>query len=837
MMALVRALTRFIEICTAVPMRLVRLFTDWVAFNPRLGPLRYVFVAAALYVVFAFVLVYVVAPIRGMVGQTYLSEKLRYDAERWLATAIYDSNGDFAGTFGPRLDSNQDVNWTDAPIEVGQYVANPDHKSIPVREVPDYYWKCLVYHEDRYVGTWLNPSGIDLAGVLKIPYSTIKRSIALGRPSLGVGGSTLPMQFARVIYKTPPHSDETPGDKLGRKLREWWMAPVIYHELTRGGDDTALKEWAANHLWLAQRTGGSSLHGVEVTSQIVFGKQAKDLSIAEQFVLASAVNKPIILLEGSDRLNAVRIDRWRYIAEVRARICAENLIEDAQEQSKVVFELVGLAGGPPDPQVKPKLQAALEFHAPDKARRAQANPIIRAETLMPDARFGIREEMKHAYGFDWRRHVRGVTTTFDAAENLSFHSAMISALGRLDKEVGARIDPGWTLNPEKTEIGLQMPNVIVAAADAEGNIVRFFDYGQLASYFGSISARDGQTGSYDAKREGRMLASTAKIMSAIAIANQGTDTVNSLYVDANAPAKGLETCARRGNLRRGRKAVVAFACSLNDPLMRRTARAGQVQVRQLIDGFGFNMPPAAEGERGTPPSTAVVLGQVSGSPQRVHRMAGVVLASLLGRDQLSVKAPSLVRDFDYTNAASKDDAAAKAHDGIVPAGLIERRGKPLLRALLQAPFCYQAYKTSHGTLKSLADWCAARRNDLRLNFAKSGTQVTIDPDATVDGWIAGGMQFTNGAAYSYVVVVGTGSTSQPWARSLHASQLAAPLLRVLFNDLKEHSRTHPRPDLLPAPPQPKSVETGTADVSRAAAKTSAWTAITGSERERIFSPN
>ena len=100
------------------------------------------------------------------------------------------------------------------------------------------------------------------------------------------------MQFVRVIYKTPPGTHEGALVKLKRKFKEWWLAPVIYRELTRGGDNTALKQWAANHLWLAQRTGGSPLHGVELTSRVVFGKEAKDLSIAEQFVLASAVNKP-----------------------------------------------------------------------------------------------------------------------------------------------------------------------------------------------------------------------------------------------------------------------------------------------------------------------------------------------------------------------------------------------------------------------------------------------------------------------------------------------------------------------------------------------------------------
>ena len=82
-----------------------------------------------------------------------MADKLRYDAERWLATAIYDRAGNFVGTFDPRLDSVRDVNYTDAPIEVGDYTANPDHKSIPVRDVPEHYWRCLVWHEDRYLGT------------------------------------------------------------------------------------------------------------------------------------------------------------------------------------------------------------------------------------------------------------------------------------------------------------------------------------------------------------------------------------------------------------------------------------------------------------------------------------------------------------------------------------------------------------------------------------------------------------------------------------------------------------------------------------------------------------
>ncbi len=780
MLVVFRVLLRALELLALLPFRLLHLLLDRVAFNPRLGPLRHVAGAAITYAILAVLLVYVFAPIRGAIGHYTLGEKIHYDAERWLATAIYDARGSFVGTFDPRLDSLRDVNYSAEPIDLGDYVANPDHKSIPVREVPEHYWQCLVYHEDRNLGTFLNPFGIDLPGVLKIPLSTVRRSIAAKRLSLGVGGSTLAMQFVRVIYKTPPGLHEGALLKLKRKLGEWWLAPVVYRELTEGEGKDALKQWAANHLWLAQRTGGSPLHGIELTSRIVFGKEAQDLSIAEQFVLASAVNRPIILLEGSERLNAVRLDRWRYLTEVRARTCAEKLIPDETLQKQVVFDLVAMAAGPPDPKIKPRLQDALDKYAPALALPAQANPVIRANALMPAARYGIREEMKQRYGFAWRDHVRGVTTTFDAARNLAFTDLESNKLAEIDARYADKIDAGFTLDPAKIADDRHSPNVIVAAANANGEIVRYFEQGENAAYFGSPYARETATGFYDAGRESRMVASTGKIIAAIAIANTLRDTPQSIYPDAHAPAQGAETCAR-GEQHAGRRALTAFACSLNDPLMTRTAAVGQARVKRLIDELGFNMPPTNADGSGTPPSTAVVLGQVAAAPRRVHHLAGLVLASLIGRGGTPLAEPTLVKRYEFTDI---EDHGPDRTGKITPNKIIRAGGRPLIQALLQAPLCYEAQGKPTGTLKDLSHWCARRHPGVKLHFAKTGTQVTEDVDATVDAWITGGLQFSNGAAYSYVVVVGTGSTSMPWARKLHAAQVAVPLLDALLSDLE-----------------------------------------------------
>jgi penicillin-binding protein 1A len=839
MLSVFQLLSRLAEVLLGWPLRVlgrvIRVLGFGVALNPSFGPLRYLVIGALGYLVFAFTLVYVAAPLRGVIGGHFMAEKLGYDAERWLATAVYDSNKNFLGTFDPRLDSRRDVNYTEKTIEIGDYTANPDHKSIPVKDVPPDYWQCLAYHEDRYIGTWLNPYGIDLQGVLKIPYSSIKRTIATRRPSIGVGGSTLPMQFARVIYKTPPSSSEGSFTKLSRKMKEWWLAPVIYHVLTKGGDHTPLRQWAANHIWLAQRTGGQPLHGVEMTARILFAKEAKDLSTAEQYVLASAVNKPVILLEGNDKLNEVRLDRWRYITEVRAKACADKLIKDEATQKKVVFELIEMASGPPNPKVKPKMQEALEHFAPTLAKRAEASPTIRANALIPAARLGIREEMKHAFGFDWRNYVRGVSTTFDAIENLTFREKVRDELGRMDKEWGPKFNAGWTLDPTKVagalgeKEGRRSPHVIVVAANTKGEIVRYYEGGETAPYFGSPAARSTDNGSYESDRETRSIASTGKMLAAIAIANENKDNADTLYTDADAPAKGLETCAKGGGApgaateKRGRKSLVAFACSLNRPIEWRLAQMGQGPTEKLIGGFGFNMPASTGTGDATPATTAAVRGYITGSPRRVHQMSGVILAALLEKGSAPVRLPSLVRAYDFTKPEYAAEFERDRTTDIVPNSLIRRTSHAMLKTLLSAPLCYSANGTHHGTLKGLSNWCAATRPGLRLHFAKTGTSVTDDPHATVDTWVTGGVQFANGAAYSYVVVVGSGTTAEPWSRSLHAAQLGVPLVAALLGDLEGHAKSHGNAALLPPGVAPGPVSAAAPPAPRVTAKLPAKT--------------
>ena len=793
MLEFLQYIARSIELVVNIALWFIRIPLRMTEFIPRLPTgLRLIILPFILYISFAFVLVYPFAYVRGWAGQVWYSEKLRYAEERWQATALYDYNGNFAGTFDPRMDSKLDVNYTGKPIVLDNenYTAAPDHKSIPVQKVPEHYWKCVQFHEDRHIGSWINPYGIDLYGVLKIPYSTFKRSVEARSLKMGVGGSTLSMQLVRANFKLIPSRHEGVSGKLTRKFVEWWHAPVIFRSLTRQGNLELLQKWVSDHLPLAQRTGGPPLYGVEQTSRVVFGKPAKETTIAEQFVLAAAVNHPIILLKGSKNLNRIRFGAWQRLTLERAHACAVILLSEGGEQLAVIESLDKIGSGPPDPKSTPHFDDTIQKLSPRHVDRARANPFLRAHILAPAIRYGARKEMENIYGYSWRQYVRGVNLTINLTENLKFRHQVEKKLATLQTKYSTRISPDYSLDIAKSRSARSdksIPDIVVVAANEKGQIIRYYDAGYNASYYGSWKAFDRQTGGYVRENETRAIASVGKMLAAIALANQGRDNLNSLYLDKFAPERGLESCRRRGKLRRGRRAEVVFACSLSAPLEHRLAKLSQTKNHKLIRKLGYNLPFKYSDTDATPPSTAIVRGLVTSSPRNVHHTAGLILASLIGRAHIPLPEPTMVRRFDQNDISSISSDSNASTSAIVPASVIRSENSSVLREFLSAPLCYQNRKNRYGTLKSLGDWCAKRRADVKLHFAKTGTQVNLDKNATVDVWLAGGVQFINGKAFSYVILVGTGNSDRPFGQNLHAANLAAPLARVLLQSLKREA--------------------------------------------------
>ncbi len=816
MMQVFRIIIGILDTLLSLPFRLLKLLMRPLEFIMGPGVFQKGLMLVVGYFFFSVFLVYVLAPLWGWAAHSWWKSDLDYFDERSRGTAIYDARGEDMGIFDPRLDSEHDLNLTEKAIKYDDMVAFPDHKSLHVSTVPKYYWKCLQYHEDRYFGGQYkkvfglnliapNPYGIDLAGILRIPLANIpvvSKAIGFRR---GGGGSTLAMQLSRSYYSTLPSSRETWIDKVKRKLGEWVLAPVLQYHLrgtwikkkdgSEGWSYTPMKQWAANHLPLAQRAAGS-LYGVELTSRIIFGVPANQLTIAQQFTLASAVNKPVIVLKGSPRINRIRLRNWQYITRHRATQCAKALLNEMEEkdnQLTAVLELGRL--GDMMPVARLGVQKAENIKLDPRSQKlVGANPVIRANVLLPSSRFAAKAEIKDRYGLEWRKAVKGVRLTVDHIDNYVFRQKLLKALGKLNYKYRKKLDHEYSLDVravQKRRVkGKKVPDIIVVAANSRGKIIRFYEASQNAHYYGSSTAFE-KNGHYAPNRERRQIASIAKMLAAVAIANEGKDTLNSKYLDTEAPSRGLETCRRqRENGRRKlRRAETVFACSLSNPVANRLVKFGQGPLQHLVESFGFNMPYSRNKQEATPASTAIAHGYITGSPRKVHQLATAILASVRGEGETAVRLPFIVERFEMTSAYQTDqEGYLSSPDDITPDRIIDPAHRVMLKSLLSAPFCYRARGKKYGTLNSLSDWCAARRKDVNIHIGKTGTQVGFQSDQTVDVWVAGGIEFANRQAYSYMILVGTGNASKPLGRQLHSSQLATPLLRVLLDDLKAQSR-------------------------------------------------
>ena len=159
-----------------------------------------------VYILFALVLVYVVAPLRG--SRRPLSLRRASSTTTPSAGSRRPSTTRAAASSAPSIRASiacATSTTRTAPSTLGDYVANPDHKSIPVREVPEQYWQCLFLSRGPLPR---RPAQSVRHRPRRRPedsaHRRCTRSIARTARCLGVGGSTLPMQFARVIYQTPP---------------------------------------------------------------------------------------------------------------------------------------------------------------------------------------------------------------------------------------------------------------------------------------------------------------------------------------------------------------------------------------------------------------------------------------------------------------------------------------------------------------------------------------------------------------------------------------------------------------------------------------------------------
>lgn len=148
------------------------------------------------------------------------------------------------------------------------YEIYTDKKSTPVdiKELPQYVLDATIAIEDK---DFYKHHGFSLSGITRALYKTIfKQKLE--------GGSTLTQQLVKNTLLTPERT-------IKRKAKE--LVLTIYVEFAYSKEDIL-------SLYLNQIPYGSTAYGIGAASELYFGKNAKDLSLAEAALLSGLPAAP-----------------------------------------------------------------------------------------------------------------------------------------------------------------------------------------------------------------------------------------------------------------------------------------------------------------------------------------------------------------------------------------------------------------------------------------------------------------------------------------------------------------------------------------------------------------
>ena len=139
------------------------------------------------------------------------------------------------------------------------------------REIPPVLANAILAIEDR---RFFEHSGVDVSGLAR----AVLRNVADER--MGQGGSTITQQLVKNTYLT---AEKT----LSRKYAEGMLALALERRLSKQ-DIFALY---CNEIYLGQR-GAVAIRGVKEAASVYFGKDLKDLTLAEAATIAGMIQSP-----------------------------------------------------------------------------------------------------------------------------------------------------------------------------------------------------------------------------------------------------------------------------------------------------------------------------------------------------------------------------------------------------------------------------------------------------------------------------------------------------------------------------------------------------------------
>lgn len=159
------------------------------------------------------------------------------------------------------------------PAEIGAFIPadGKDRIRVNMEDVPEHLVNAILVNEDR---RFFDHSGIDLRRIAGALYANLRSGKVVQ------GASTVTQQLVKSIYLS---RDRT----LERKVLEMFIALMLER---RHGKQEILEAYL-NELYLGQ-DGAVAIHGVALAARYYFGKDIRDLNLAESALLAGLIRSP-----------------------------------------------------------------------------------------------------------------------------------------------------------------------------------------------------------------------------------------------------------------------------------------------------------------------------------------------------------------------------------------------------------------------------------------------------------------------------------------------------------------------------------------------------------------
>lgn len=210
-------------------------------------------------------------------------------------------------TVNTYLDRNGIVLWEDKGDSDYRLVVKED-------EISTYVRQATVAIEDR---SFYTHPGVDFSALIRAALSTLTGK--------GVqGGSTLTQQLIKQLYFSDEASSANRGG-IARKIKELILSIELEKMYSKEQIIT---------MYLNESPYGGRRNGIESAAQTYFGKNAKDLNLAESALLASIPNNPAVLNPYYEAGNEALIARQHKTLDVMAEM--GYISKEEAEEAKAV---------------------------------------------------------------------------------------------------------------------------------------------------------------------------------------------------------------------------------------------------------------------------------------------------------------------------------------------------------------------------------------------------------------------------------------------------------------------------------------------------------------------